>query len=50
MTKPKVAYAGMTHLGLCSAAAAASKGFATIGFSPDRDLVARLARGELPVV
>jgi UDPglucose 6-dehydrogenase len=50
MTTPRIAYAGMTHLGLCSAVAAASKGFSTLGFSPDRDLTAALASGKLPVV
>ena len=32
MKKPRVAFAGMTHLGIVSAAAIASKGFATIGY------------------
>lgn len=50
MSKPRVAYAGMTHLGLCSAVAAASKGFATLGFDTDAALVARLEAGNLPVV
>jgi UDPglucose 6-dehydrogenase len=46
---PKIAYVGMTHLGLCSAIGAASKGFATLGFDVDPDLVARLDKGALPV-
>jgi UDPglucose 6-dehydrogenase len=50
MSKPRVAYAGMTHLGLCSAIAAASKGFATLGFDTDAALAARLEPGNLPVV
>jgi UDPglucose 6-dehydrogenase len=50
MSKPRVAYAGMTHLGLCSSIAAASKGFATLGFDTDAALVARLEPGNLPVV
>lgn len=50
MSKTRVAYAGMTHLGLCSAIAAASKGFATLGFDTDAALVARLEPGNLPVV
>src|SRR5262249_46372019 len=50
MTQPTIGYAGMTHLGLCSAIAAASKGFATLGFDPDPAIVAKLATGELPVV
>jgi UDPglucose 6-dehydrogenase len=50
MTKPTIGYAGMTHLGLCSAIAAASKGFTTLGFDPDAAVVGKLAAGELPVV
>src|SRR6516162_8017703 len=49
-TAPIIAYAGMTHLGLCSAIAAASKGFATLGFDLDTDLVSTLDGGKLPVV
>jgi len=40
----------MTHLGLCSSIAAASKGFQTIGFAADDKLVGDLAAGRLPVV
>ena len=50
MSRPTVAYAGMTHLGLCSAIAAASKGFETIAFTPDAALVAALQVGKLPVL
>jgi UDPglucose 6-dehydrogenase len=50
MSKPRIAYAGMTHLGLCSAIAAASKGFATLGFDTDAALAARLEPGNLPVL
>jgi UDPglucose 6-dehydrogenase len=50
MSVPRVAYAGLTHLGICSAAAAASKGAATLGFDRDAGLVARLDRGEATVV
>ena len=48
--KPRIAYVGMTHLGLCSAVAAASKGFATLGVDPDPTLIASLEAGRLPVV
>ncbi|MGA7803427.1 nucleotide sugar dehydrogenase [Bradyrhizobium sp.] len=48
--QPRIAYVGMTHLGLCSAVAAASKGFATLGVDLDPALVGRLEAGELPVV
>ena len=47
---PVIAYLGMTHLGLCSAVAAASKGFSTVAFDRDVDLVRRLDAGTLPVV
>jgi UDPglucose 6-dehydrogenase len=50
MTAPLVAYVGMTHLGICSAVAAASKGFAIRAIDPDAALVARLNAGKLPVV
>lgn len=49
MTRPRVAYAGMTHLGLCSAIAAAAQGCATLGFDADADLISRVAAGDLPV-
>ena len=45
-----VGYVGMTHLGLNSAAAAAEKGFKTIGYDPNKELIARLSKGHLPVV
>lgn len=47
---PRIGYVGMTHLGICSAVASASKGFATIGFSDDAALINRLDRGELPIM
>ena len=46
----KIGYVGMTHLGICSGIAAASKGFTTIGFTPDGALAEALAAGRLPVV
>jgi UDPglucose 6-dehydrogenase len=49
-TKPKIAYAGMTHLGLCSSVGASSKGFDILGFDADTALVARLESGDLPVL
>lgn len=49
MTKPVIGYAGMTHLGLVSASAAAGQGFRTIAFDPDAALIGRLNRGDLPV-
>ena len=49
MTKPVIGYAGMTHLGLLSASAAAAQGFRTVAFDADAALIGRLTRGELPV-
>lgn len=49
MSNPRVAYVGMTHLGICSGIAAASKGFDTLGFDRDAALIERLSHGELPV-
>jgi UDPglucose 6-dehydrogenase len=46
---PVIAYCGMTHLGLVSGTAAAAKGFPTVLFDPDADLIARLDRADLPV-
>lgn len=45
-----IGFCGMTHLGLNSAVAGASKGFAMVCFDPDVDLIAALNRGELPVM
>lgn len=45
----KVAFLGMTHLGLVSAVAAAAKGASVVGYDPDPALIARLSRGDLPV-
>jgi len=49
MTDIVVGFAGMTHLGLVSAASAASLGFNVVGYDHDRALVGRLERGDLPV-
>jgi UDPglucose 6-dehydrogenase len=50
MTAPRIGYAGMTHLGLVSGAAAAARGFETVCFDPDAARIAALARAELPVL
>lgn len=50
MSDPVIGYVGMTHLGLCSAIASASKGFQTRAIDRDANLVARLEAGALPVV
>ena len=49
MSKPVIGYAGMTHLGLVSASAAAAQGFRTIAFDVDSALIDRLKNGALPV-
>ena len=49
MSKPVIGYAGMTHLGLVSASAAAALGFRTVAFDPDAALVARLKQDDLPI-
>lgn len=47
MPSPVIAYCGMTHLGLVSGIAAAAKGFDTILFDPDADLIGRIRGREL---
>lgn len=49
MSRPVIGYAGMTHLGLLSASAAAAQGFRTIAFDADAALIGRLSKGDLPV-
>jgi UDP-glucose 6-dehydrogenase len=48
--KPTIGFAGMTHLGINSAAAAAGHGFDTVCFDADAALIAQLKSGRLPVV
>ncbi len=50
MRAPVIGYAGLTHLGLVSAVAAAAKGFRTAGYDPDAERVRSIAAGKLPVV
>ncbi len=49
MTAPTIGFAGMTHLGLVSAVAAAERGFTVTCFDPDSVAIAALSAGELPV-
>lgn len=49
MSAVKVGFAGMSHLGLVSAAAAASKGHDVVGYDPDAALCAALTSSTLPV-
>jgi UDPglucose 6-dehydrogenase len=50
MSELLVGFAGMTHLGINSAAAAAARGFAVLGYDADAELVQRLDARRLPVV
>ncbi len=50
MNAPVVGFAGLTHLGLTSAAASAARGFQTVGYADEPQLVARLARHDLHVL
>jgi UDPglucose 6-dehydrogenase len=50
MTAAVVGFAGLTHLGLVSAIATASKGFRVIGYDTDSGRVADIGAGRLPVV
>jgi UDPglucose 6-dehydrogenase len=46
---PTVGFAGMTHLGLVSASAVASKNFPVVCYDADNALIKRLTAGDLPV-
>ena len=46
---PTVGFAGMTHLGLVSASAVASKNFPVVCYDADIALINRLSAGDLPV-
>lgn len=50
MTLPVVGFAGMTHLGINSAAATAARGFPVLGYDCDAALIQRLAQRDLPIV
>ena len=49
MSRVTVGFAGMTHLGLVSASAIASRDFDVVCYDADTRLIERLKRGELPV-
>jgi UDPglucose 6-dehydrogenase len=49
MTGPVIGFAGMTHLGIVSAAAAAARGFSVVCYDPAADRIDGLAAGRLPV-
>lgn len=50
MTKPVIGFVGMTHLGLVSATGTCAKGFKTICFDKDADLIKQMQNGVLPVL
>jgi UDPglucose 6-dehydrogenase len=50
MSAPVIGFAGLTHLGLVSALAVASKGFRVVGYDSDAARVRDIAAGRLPVV
>jgi UDPglucose 6-dehydrogenase len=50
MNQPVVGFAGMSHLGLVSAAAVAGVGFETVCFDTDPELIASLCHGALPII
>jgi UDPglucose 6-dehydrogenase len=50
MTEPVVGFAGLTHLGLVSAIAAAFKGFRAVGYDGDADRVRDIVAGRFPIV
>lgn len=49
MSRITVGFAGMTHLGILSAGAAAANGFNTVFFDPDEGRIECLRSGDLPV-
>jgi UDPglucose 6-dehydrogenase len=50
VSAPIVGFAGLTHLGLVSAAAVAARGLRVIGYDPDERRVRDIAAGRLPVL
>ncbi|MBV8121666.1 MAG: GDP-mannose dehydrogenase [Alphaproteobacteria bacterium] len=46
---PVIGFAGMTHLGLISAFAAAARGFPVFGYDEDPAVTARLQKGDIPI-
>jgi UDPglucose 6-dehydrogenase len=50
MKKLTIGYAGMTHLGINSAAAAGERGFTVLGYDPNADVIKDLQTGKLHVM
>ena len=49
MTRPVIGFAGMTHLGVNSAAAAMARGFSVVCFDQDEAVIGALSKGKPPV-
>jgi len=49
MSPPPIGFAGMTHLGVNSAAGALARGFGVVAFDPDASVVQSLRQGRAPV-
>jgi len=50
MSRPLIGFAGMTHLGVNSAAAALARGFSVVGYDANRGVIEGLQAGRPPVV
>lgn len=50
MSRPLIGFAGMTHLGVNSAAAALARGFRVVGYDADHGVIEGLQAGRAPVV
>jgi UDPglucose 6-dehydrogenase len=50
MSRPVIGFAGMTHLGINSAAAAAGRGCEAVCFDAETAVIAKLKLGQLPVL
>jgi UDPglucose 6-dehydrogenase len=49
MSNPVIGFAGMTHLGMNSAAAALARGFTVVGYDADAGVIGSMRTGEPPV-
>jgi UDPglucose 6-dehydrogenase len=49
MSQPVIGFAGMTHLGVNSAAGALERGFRVVAFDPDASVIRGLCEGRAPV-
>jgi UDPglucose 6-dehydrogenase len=50
MSGPVIGFAGMTHLGVNSAAAALQRGFGVVGYDADASVIGNLKQGRAPVL